>query len=181
MEFPNVVLAGNRPMKYQSVGPALAQSVVTWRDLDWIRQIWRGPIAVKGILTGDDARRAAEAGAHAVVVSNHGGRQLDGVAASLRALPEVVAAAGGQIDVLMDGGIRRGSDIVKAICLGAKAVLVGRAYAYGLGAAGRPGVARAIEILRADLTRALALLGVPSVAALDESLVAPPDWRIGGR
>jgi L-lactate dehydrogenase (cytochrome) len=171
MEFPNVVLSDGRPMKYESVGPALAQSVVTWRDLDWIRQIWRGPVAVKGILTGDDARRAADAGANAVIVSNHGGRQLDGVAASLHALREVVAASSGRLEVLMDGGIRRGSDVVKAICLGAKAVLVGRAYAYGLGAAGRPGVARAIEILRADIVRTLALLGVGSISGLDETLI----------
>ena len=123
------------------------------------------------MLTGDDARRAADAGANAVIVSNHGGRQLDGVAASLRALPEVVAAAGGHVEVLMDGGIRRGSDIVKAICLGAKAVLVGRAYAYGLGAAGQAGVARAIEILRADIARTLALLGVGSISALNDTLV----------
>ena len=170
MEFPNVVLPDGRPMKYESVGPALAQSVVTWRDLDWIRQIWRGPVAVKGILTGDDARRAADAGANAVIVSNHGGRQLDGVAASLHALPEVVAASSGHVEVLMDGGIRRGSDVVKAICLGAKAVLVGRAYAYGLGAAGRLGVARAIEILRADIVRTLALLGAGSISGLDETL-----------
>jgi L-lactate dehydrogenase (cytochrome) len=178
MRFPNVVLPDGRPMKYESVGPALARSVVTWRDLDWIRERWHGPIAVKGILTGEDARRAADAGANAVIVSNHGGRQLDGVPASLRALPEVVAASGSQIEVLMDGGIRRGSDIVKAICLGAKAVLVGRAYAYGLGAAGRPGVARAIEILRADIERTLALLGAPGIGALDETLVETPrDWR----
>jgi len=176
MQFPNVILADGRPMKYETVGPALAQSVVIWRDLDWIRQIWRGPIVVKGILTGDDARRAAEAGANAVIVSNHGGRQLDGVAASLRALPEVVAASGGHLDVLMDGGIRRGSDVVKAICLGAKAVLVGRAYAYGLGAAGQAGVARAIEILRADIERTLALLGAGSISALDETFV---DTSIG--
>ena len=178
MQFPNVVLQDGRPMKYESVGPALAESVVTWRDLDWIRQVWHGPIAVKGILTGDDARRAADAGANAVIVSNHGGRQLDGVAASLRALPEVVEASGRQLEVLMDGGIRRGSDVVKAICLGAKAVLVGRAYAYGLGAAGRPGVARAIEILRADIARTLALLGVGSISALDETLVEMPhEWK----
>jgi L-lactate dehydrogenase (cytochrome) len=177
MQFPNVVLPGGRPMKYATVGPALAQSVITWRDLDWIRQLWHGPIAVKGILTGDDARRAEDSGANAVIVSNHGGRQLDGVSASLRALPEVVAATGTRIEVLMDGGVRRGSDIVKAMCLGAKAVLVGRAYAYGLGAAGKPGVARAIEILRADIERTLALLGVPSTGALDESLIERPDYR----
>jgi L-lactate dehydrogenase (cytochrome) len=111
------------------------------------------------------------------VVSNHGGRQLDGVAATLRALPEVVAAVNGQAEVLVDGGIRRGSDIVKAICLGARAVLVGRAYVYGLAAAGEAGVARAIEILRADVERTLKLLGCPSIAALDASYVdVPAAW-----
>ena len=176
MQFPNVVLPSG-PMKYASVGPALAQSVVTWQDLQWIRDVWHGPIVVKGILTGDDGVRAADAGADAVIVSNHGGRQLDDVSSGLRALPEVVAAVGARMPVLMDGGIRRGSDIVKAVCLGASGVLVGRAYAYGLGAAGGAGVARAIEILRADLTRTLALLGVSSVSALDRSLVdAPAEW-----
>jgi len=177
MQFPNVVLPGSGPMKYESVGPALARSVVTWADLAWIRDAWGGPIVVKGILIGDDARRAADEGASAVIVSNHGGRQLDGVASGLRALPEVVAAAGASLDVLMDGGIRRGSDIVKALCLGAKAVLVGRGYAYGLAAAGEPGVSRAIEIFRADLIRTLTLLGVSSVGALDRSLVdVPREW-----
>jgi isopentenyl diphosphate isomerase/L-lactate dehydrogenase-like FMN-dependent dehydrogenase len=177
MRFPNVVLPGSGPMKYESVGPALAQSVVTWKDLAWIRDAWGGPIVVKGVLIGDDARRAADEGARAVIVSNHGGRQLDGVAAGLRALPDVVAAVGDRLDVLMDGGIRRGSDIVKALCLGAKGVLVGRAYAYGVAAAGGPGAARAIEILRADLARTLTLLGVSSVVALDRSVVdAPRDW-----
>jgi L-lactate dehydrogenase (cytochrome) len=133
---------------------------------------------IKGLLTGDDARRAVDAGAAAVVVSNHGGRQLDGVSPSLRALPEVVAAVGGQVEVLMDGGIRRGSDIVKAICLGAKAVLCGRAYAYGLAAAGEAGVTRALEILRADVDRTLKLLGCTSIAALDRSYVdVPTNWR----
>ncbi len=177
MQFPNVVLPGSGPMKYESVGPALARSVVTWADLAWIRDAWGGPIVVKGILIGDDARRAADEGASAVIVSNHGGRQLDGVASGLRALPEVVAAAGTSLDVLMDGGIRRGSDIVKALCLGAKAVLVGRGYAYGLAAAGEPGVSRAIEIFRADLIRTLTLLGVSSVGALDRTLVdVPREW-----
>jgi L-lactate dehydrogenase (cytochrome) len=124
---------------------------------------------VKGVLTGDDARRAVDHGAAAVVVSNHGGRQLDYAAASLKALPEIVAAVGSQTEVLMDGGIRRGSDIVKALCLGARAVLVGRAYAYGLAAAGKPGVMRALEILRQDVERTLKLIGCPSVAELDRS------------
>jgi L-lactate dehydrogenase (cytochrome) len=110
-------------------------------------------------------------GANAIVVSNHGGRQLDTVSPTLKALPEVIAAVGNQTEVLVDGGIRRGSDVVKAICLGARAVLIGRAYGYGLGAAGGPGVGRAIEILRADIERTLKLLGCSSIAELDGSFV----------
>jgi L-lactate dehydrogenase (cytochrome) len=172
--LPNVVVPGRGPMPLLDVNVALASSAVTWADLAWIREMWRGPILVKGILTADDARRAVDEGAAAISVSNHGGRQLDGVPAALRALPEVVAAVGGGVEVLMDGGIRRGSDIVKAVCLGARAVLCGRAYAYGLAAAGEAGVARAIEPLRTDLDRTLRLLGCPSMAALDGSYLNVP-------
>jgi L-lactate dehydrogenase (cytochrome) len=176
--LPNVVIPGEGPMPLVDVNAALASSTVTWQDLRWIRELWRGPVVIKGVLTGDDARRAIAEGAAAVVVSNHGGRQLDCVPASLRALPEVVAAVNGRIEVLMDGGIRRGSDIVKAICLGARAVLCGRAYAYGLAAAGEAGVVRALEILRVDLDRTLRLLGCPSVAALDRTYVnVPSSWH----
>jgi isopentenyl diphosphate isomerase/L-lactate dehydrogenase-like FMN-dependent dehydrogenase len=179
MQFPNVMLADG-PMPYADVGAALEQSVVVWDDLRWLRDAWGGPIVVKGVHTADDATKAVEAGASAVVVSNHGGRQLDGVAATLRVLPEVVAAVGDKVEVLLDGGIRRGSDIVKALCLGARGVLVGRAYAYGLGAGGEAGVQKAIAILRADLVRTLKLLGCPSVAALDRSYVdVPAHWRRG--
>jgi L-lactate dehydrogenase (cytochrome) len=173
MNFPNVVLADKRAMPYADVAAALAQSVVSWADFKWIHEVWKGPIVVKGVHTADDGRRAADQGAKAIVVSNHGGRQLDGVAATVRVLPEVVAAVGSRLEVLMDGGIRRGSDIVKAICLGARAVLIGRAYTYGLAAAGEEGVARAIEILRADLLRTMALLGCPSLKDLDRSYVDP--------
>ena len=177
MKFPNVMLPGQGPMPYADVGAALEQSAVAWEDLRWIREAWNGPVVVKGIHTGDDAGRAIDAGADAIVVSNHGGRQLDGVAASLRVLPEVVEAVGGRIDVLVDGGIRRGGDIVKAISLGARAVLIGRAYAYGLGAAGEAGVVAAIEILRNDLIRTLKLLGCRSIEELNRSFVdAPPAW-----
>lgn len=177
MHFPNIVLADG-PMGYADVGAALEQSMVCWDDLRWIRELWKGPLVIKGVHTGEDARRAADEGADAVVVSNHGGRQLDGVAATLRVLPEVVDAVRGRVEVLLDGGIRRGSDIVKALCLGARAVLIGRAYAYGLGAGGEAGVARAIEILRADVIRTLKLLGCASVADLDESYVEiPAEWR----
>jgi len=126
---------------------------------------------IKGVQTGDVARQAVDAGADAVIVSNHGGRQLDGVAASVRVLPEVVAAVGDRVDVLMDGGIRRGADIVKARCLGARAVLIGRAYGWALGAAGGPGVARAIGILKADLIRTMRLLGCAAMNELDRSFV----------
>jgi isopentenyl diphosphate isomerase/L-lactate dehydrogenase-like FMN-dependent dehydrogenase len=176
-KLPNVVIPGKGPMPLVDVVAALAESAVTWNDLKWIREQWGGPIVIKGVLTGDDARRAVDEGAAAISVSNHGGRQLDCVQASLRALPEVVKAVGGQTEILMDGGIRRGSDIAKALCLGARAVLCGRAYAYGLAAAGEAGVNRAIKILRTDLDRTLRLLGCPSVSALDRSYVnIPRSW-----
>lgn len=170
-KLENVVTPGKGPMALLDVTSALAAAAVEWADLKWIREVWKGPTVIKGILTADDARRAADEGAAAVVVSNHGGRQLDGVSASLRALPEVIAAVKDRVEVLMDGGIRRGSDIVKALCLGARAVLCGRAFAYGLGAAGEAGVARALEILKDDVARTLYLLGCPSVRELNESYV----------
>ena len=177
MKFANVIIPGKGPMLYADVTTALEQAAVSWQDLNWIRDAWRGPIIIKGVHTGEDARRAIDARADALVVSNHGGRQLDGVAPSLQMLPEVLSAVGDRTEVLMDGGIRRGSDIVKALCLGARAVLAGRAYAYGLGAAGEAGVTRAIEILRADLIRTLKLLGCLSIAELDRSFIdVPADW-----
>lgn len=179
--LPNVIIPGQGPMPLVDVNAALAESAVTWADLHWIRELWQGPIVVKGVLTGDDARRAMDEGARAISVSNHGGRQLDGLPASLRALPEVVEAVKGRIEVWMDGGIRRGTDIVKALCLGAGAVLCGRAYAYGLAAAGEAGVDRAIEILQTDLERTLRLLGCPSIAELDRSFVnVPKSWESSG-
>jgi len=174
MSFPNVVLPDG-PMQYADVGAALEKSTVSWADLKWIRDAWKGPIIIKGLLIGEDVRRAVDEGAEAVVVSNHGGRQLDGVYATIRALPECVAAARGQTEVLLDGGIRRGNDIAKALAMGAKAVLIGRAYAYGLGAGGEAGVTRAIQILRADLIRAMKLLGCASVRDLDGSYVTVPE------
>jgi isopentenyl diphosphate isomerase/L-lactate dehydrogenase-like FMN-dependent dehydrogenase len=170
MKFPNVMLPDG-PMPYADVGLALEQSTVTWKDLDWIRGIWKGPIVIKGVHTGDDARRAVDEGAAAVVVSNHGGRQLDGVRATIQVLPEVLDAVGGRVEVLLDSGIRRGGDVVKALCLGARGVLVGRAYAYGLGAAGAAGVTRALEILRSDMTRTMKLLGVRSLSELNRGYV----------
>ena len=176
-QLENIVIPGEGPMPLMDVTAALAKAFVTWEDFRWLRKIWTGPILVKGVLTGDDARRAVDEGAAAIIVSNHGGRQLDGAPATLRALPEVVSAVDGQAEVLMDGGIRRGSDIVKALCLGACAVLIGRAYAYGLAAAGHAGVNRALEILSADVERTLLLIGCPSVSALNASYVnMPKEW-----
>jgi len=165
-------------MSLVDVSSALSRAVVTWEDLKWIRDLWKGPIIVKGVLIAEDAKRAVDEGAAAIVVSNHGGRQLDCVSPSLRALPEVVAAVNGRAEILMDGGVRRGSDVVKALCLGARAVLIGRAYAYGLAAAGQAGVARALEILRADVDRTMRLLGCSSVAALDATYLnrTREDW-----
>jgi L-lactate dehydrogenase (cytochrome) len=176
--LPNVVLPGQGEMALIDVASALAASAVTWADFEWIRQCWKGPIIVKGVLTSDDALRAIDQGAAAISVSNHGGRQLDCVPASLRALPEVVKAVNGQAEILMDGGIRRGTDIVKALCLGARAVLGGRTYAYGLAAAGEAGVERSLEILRTDLERTLRLLGCGSAAELDRTYVnVPKAWE----
>ena len=176
-KLENIVIPGQGPMPLMDVTAALARAVVTWEDIHWLKQIWPGPIVVKGVLTGEDAKRAVDAGAAAIIVSNHGGRQLDSAPASLRVLPEIVAAVNGQTEVLMDGGVRRGSDIVKALCLGARAVMLGRSYAYGLAAAGKPGVTRALEILRADIERTLRLIGCPSVSALNPSyLNIPKHW-----
>ena len=168
--LPNAV-GDNGPIPAVDVTTTLASTAMSWDDLHWIRKAWDGPMAVKGVQIADDARRAVDEGCSAIVVSNHGGRQLDGVAGSLRVLPSVVEAVGSQCDVLFDSGIRRGTDIVKALALGARAVLVGRAYAYGMAASGDKGVDRAVDILREDLIRTLKLLGCPSVRALDRSYI----------
>jgi L-lactate dehydrogenase (cytochrome) len=147
----------------------------TWDDLAWIRAAWKGPIVMKGLLRADDARRAADAGVEAIVVSNHAARNVDGAPATLRALPEIVDAVGEQLEVWFDGGIRRGTDVIKALALGARAVLIGRAYLLAFAAAGGPGVRRIYEILHAEMTATLRSLGCPSVRELDRScLVLPP-------
>lgn len=176
MSFPNIVING-KPMGYTDVGAALEASMTSWQDFKWISDAWGGPIVAKGVHTADDARKAVDAGAAAIVVSNHGARQLDGVAPTIRVLPEVIQAVQGQTEILLDGGIRRGSDIVKALCMGARGVLIGRSYAYGLGAGGYAGVERALQILRADVVRTMKLLGVGAIKDLDGSFVdIPSDW-----
>lgn len=168
-DMPNIVSPEQGVLRVRDAHTAMKREAFCWDDMPWIRALWKGPIVIKGVLTREEAKRALDHGAAAVVVSNHGGRQLDCVPASLAVLPEIVEAVDGQAEVLMDSGIRRGSDIVKAVCLGARAVLCGRAYVYGLAAGGEAGVARAIEILRADLERSLKLLGCSSVGALEKS------------
>lgn len=175
--FPNIEIPGTGPCPAADVRRMLSGAVVTWRDLEWIRAAWPGPILAKGVITGDDARRAIDGGCTGVIVSNHGGRQLDTCYPTARALPEVVRAVNNEAPVLVDGGIRRGADVLKAICMGASAVLIGRAYAYGLMAEGREGVAKAISILRADLERTMMLLGCASLKDLNASLVeVPKHW-----
>ena len=137
---------------------------LTWRDLEWLRSVCPLPLVIKGILTREDALLAAEHGAAAVVVSNHGGRQLDGVPATIDVLPEVVEAVGGRVEVLVDGGVRRGTDVLKALALGARATLSGRAVLYGLGAGGERGVAEVLELLRREVELGLKLLGCTSPA-----------------
>jgi L-lactate dehydrogenase (cytochrome) len=176
MHYPNIVLPGG-PARAADVRAMLADSVVDWSDLPWIRAAWPGDIVLKGVLSVDDAKRAIDAGATGIVVSNHGGRQLDTCLPTAQALPPIVRAVGDQMTVIVDGGIRRGADIAKALCMGAKAVLVGRAYAYGFAAAGTPGVLRAIDILLADLDRTMRLLGCASTRELDGRYVeVPGDW-----
>jgi isopentenyl diphosphate isomerase/L-lactate dehydrogenase-like FMN-dependent dehydrogenase len=170
-DMPNIVSPETGALRVRDAHTAMKREAFFWDDMQWIRALWKGPLVIKGVLSADDAKRSVDHGAAAVVVSNHGGRQLDGVPASLQVLPEVVAAVKGQAEVLMDSGIRRGSDIVKAICLGARAVLCGRAFAYGLAAGGEAGVTLALEMLRSDLERSLKLLGCRSVDALNESYV----------
>jgi L-lactate dehydrogenase (cytochrome) len=147
---------------------------VTWDDLGWLRDHWRGRIALKGILDPEDAREAARRGVDAVIVSNHGGRQLDDVPSTIRALPEIAEAVGDQCEVLMDGGIRSGLDVAKALSLGARACLIGRPWAYAVAARGETGVDHVLRIIREELMVALGLTGVTNVRALDRSALADP-------
>jgi L-lactate dehydrogenase (cytochrome) len=145
---------------------------LNWKDVEWIKSVWPGKIILKGILDVDDAKMAVKLGADAIVVSNHGGRQLDGAPSSIAALPEIASAVGGDIEVLFDGGIRTGSDLMRALALGARACMIGRAYAWGLGAAGKSGVAQAIDILKKELSVTMALTGVNSIAEIGPQVIA---------
>ncbi|MDQ1685857.1 MAG: lactate 2-monooxygenase [Frankiaceae bacterium] len=145
----------------------------TWADLEWLREQWDGPLILKGVLHPDDARTAADAGVDGIIVSNHGGRQIDGEIASLDALPEVVAAVGDRVTVLLDSGVRTGSDVIKALALGAQAVLIGRPYVYGLGIAGQAGVTHVLRSLLAELDLSMALSGARSLADLSAEILRP--------
>jgi L-lactate dehydrogenase (cytochrome) len=147
---------------------------VTWEDIAWVREHWNGPLVVKGVLDPEDARRAVEAGVDGIVVSNHGGRQLDSVPSTARALPEVADAVGDQVEVLADGGIRTGLDVVKMVALGARAVLIGRAWAWSVAARGEAGVRHMLAVMKADIDVALGLTGCTSIAAVDRTALHPP-------
>jgi len=144
---------------------------LSWKDVDWVRSLWPGKLILKGILDVEDARTASKTGASALVVSNHGGRQLDGAPSSISALPKVVEAVGDQIEVMFDGGIRSGQDVLRALACGARCCLIGRSYIYGLGAGGEAGVARAIDILAKELDVTMALCGVRSVRDIDRRVI----------
>lgn len=145
---------------------------LNWKDVDWIRSIWPGKLIIKGIHDIEDAKLAAETGAQALVVSNHGGRQLDGAPSSIHVLPGIAEAVGDKIEIMFDGGIRSGQDVMRALALGAKSCMLGRAYAYGLGAGGQAGVAKAIDIIRNELLTTMGLCGVNTVAEIDRKVLA---------
>jgi isopentenyl diphosphate isomerase/L-lactate dehydrogenase-like FMN-dependent dehydrogenase len=154
------------------VNEELINPAATWSDVAWLRDLWDGPLVVKGVLGADDARRAVDAGADGIVVSNHGGRQLDGTEPTISALPKVAHAVGSQVEVFLDGGVRNGTDVVKAVALGARAVLVGRPWFWALAAGGEGGVRRMLEIYSEEIDRTLALVGCPRMSDVDASIVS---------
>jgi L-lactate dehydrogenase (cytochrome) len=181
MTFANLVDGRQSGESFESIVQHAARmfdAALDWRDVDWLKSIWPGKLAIKGILSVEDARRAADHGADAIVVSNHGGRQLDDVPSTISVLPRIADAVGDRLEVLIDGGIRRGSDVVKALALGAKACLIGRAFLFGLAAGGERGVGRALEIFAGEIDRVQALLGCPDLAKIDRSFLVqePSRW-----
>jgi heme/flavin dehydrogenase (mycofactocin system) len=185
LRVPNMVAAGQpAPTFFGAYAQWAATPPPAWDDVAWLAQLWGGPFLVKGMTRIDDARRAVDAGATAVSVSNHGGNDLDGTPATIRVLPAVAAAVGGQVEVLLDGGIRRGGDVVKAVALGARAVMIGRAYLWGLAANGPAGVENVLDILRGGIDSALLGLGKASVTGLNpDDIVVPPGFTrtLGGQ
>jgi L-lactate dehydrogenase (cytochrome) len=147
-------------------------TTLTWKDVEWIRSIWPGKLILKGILDVEDANEAVKSGAQALVVSNHGGRQLDGAPSSIEVLPEIVDAVGSQMEIMFDSGIRSGQDVVRALALGAKSCMIGRAYVHGLGAGGEAGVAKAIDLIRNEMNVTMGLCGVNTIAEIDDHVLA---------
>lgn len=178
LQVPNQARRGEPgPPFFAAYGEWMATPPPTWEDIAWLRELWGGPFMLKGVIRVDDAKRAVDAGVSAISVSNHGGNNLDGTPAAIRALPAVADAVGDQIEVLLDGGIRRGSDVVKALALGARAVMIGRAYLWGLAAAGQGGVENVLDILRSGIDCALTGLGHASVHDLSaDDVVVPPGF-----
>ncbi len=169
---------GASPVRLSDYVNSQFDSGLSWADVDWLRSNWSGPIVIKGVQTTEDALLAVDAGVTAIVLSNHGGRQLDGAPATLSLVGPVADAVGGRIEIICDGGVRRGSDIVKALAAGATAAMAGRAYLYGLGAAGEAGVDQVLEWFRADIVRTMNLLGVQAIPDINRSLITlPPGWR----
>lgn len=165
------------PPFFEAYGEWMGTPPPTWEDIAWLRELWGGPFMLKGVIRVDDAKRAVDAGVSAISVSNHGGNNLDGTPASIRALPAIAAAVGDQVEVVLDGGVRRGSDVVKAVALGARAVMIGRAYLWGLAAAGEPGVENVLDILRGGIDSALMGLGHSSIHDLGPSdILVPPGF-----
>jgi pre-mycofactocin synthase len=184
LTVPNMTIPpAPAPTFFGAYGEWMQTPPPTWGDVAWLREQWNAPFLLKGVIRVDDAKRAVDAGVSAISVSNHGGNNLDGTPATIRALPAVAEAVGSQLEVLLDGGIRRGSDVVKALALGARAVMIGRAYLWGLAAAGQPGVENVLDVLRNGIDSALLGLGKSSVHELSPAdLVMPADFtrRLGG-
>jgi L-lactate dehydrogenase (cytochrome)/glycolate oxidase len=168
---------GDAPTFFGAYGEWMGTPLPTWDDVAWLREQWGGPFMLKGVMRVDDAKRAVDAGVTAISVSNHGGNNLDGTPATIRALPAIADAVGSEIEVLLDGGVRRGSDVIKALALGARAVMIGRAYLWGLAANGQAGVENVLDILRSGVDSALLGIGKSSVSELTrDDVVVPPDF-----
>jgi heme/flavin dehydrogenase (mycofactocin system) len=177
LTVPNMAAGEQPPTFFGAYGQWAASPLPTWEDVRWLREQWGGPFMVKGVIRVDDAKRAVDAGVTAISVSNHGGNDLDGTPATIRAIPAIAAAVGDQVEIVLDGGVRRGGDVVKAVALGARAVMIGRAYLWGLAANGQAGVENVLDILRGGIDSALLGLGHSSVHDLTpDDLVIPPGF-----
>jgi L-lactate dehydrogenase (cytochrome) len=181
-EIPNTAAHGYKSLRLTAMGRVTSESQSpTWEDISWLRGAWKKSLLIKGVLTAEDALRAVDAGADAIIVSNHGGRQLEGAPATMHALPEIACAVGDRAEILLDSGIRRGNDVLKALALGAKAVLIGRMSMYGLAAGGEAGVQWMLEILRSDIYRSMRLMGLGSVEEIDHAWIDGFQPKGGGQ